>query len=136
MEKQKFRIKPYIIAAIVSLIIGAGIFCLYFFVKAQTSGYGLIVGCDASFIAGAVVASIAFFMFASSEGFFDFVSYGFKQLGSTMFSKNPNQFNNYADYRQQKKISRKQSPKIHFAVLIIGTAFLIAGIVLFILYIL
>ena len=130
MEKQKFRIKPYIIAAIVSLIIGAGIFCLYFFVKAQTSGYGLIVGCDASFIAGAVVASIAFVMFASSEGFFDFVSYGFKQMGAMLFSKEPSHYNDFPGYKEHKAEQRKSRSHYYVIVIIVSALLLIAYFIL------
>lgn len=134
MEKQKIKMKPYIVSSIISLIVGAGIFCLYFFIRGKEVNYGIVIGSDASIIAAVCLISIGFLMFAGRQGFFDIFSYGFKQLGSQLFAKDANRFNNFPEYRDNKNTIRKSSPKTFLPVLIVGTAFLIAALVLFIFY--
>ena len=134
MEKGKFKIKPYIIAGVISFVFGAAVFCLYFFLNRSSLGSDISVASNGTLISGACLFAMGFFLFAGSQGFFDFVSYGFKQLGSQLYAKEANKFNNYPEYIEYKKEVRKTSSKWYISVLIIGTAFILAAIILFIIY--
>lgn len=134
MEKGKFRFKPYLIAGVISLVVGAAIFCLYFFLNRDKIGYDVTAASNGALIAGACIFAMGFFLFAGNQGFFDFVSYGFKQLGSQLYAKQANKFNNYPEYVEHKKEVRKSSSKWHFAVMIVGTAFILVALILFIIY--
>lgn len=116
----------YLISLIISLIIGCIIFCLYFFLR-NKSLYDAI---NATSLAGVLLVCLGGLMFVSNEGFFDFVSYGFKQIGSSIFSKKANENNDFANYKQENTVKRKSKPKIFVCFLISGVVFLVAMIVL------
>ena len=126
MEK-KINWKPYIIAGVISLILGITIFCLIVFVgkKAYVDG--------AAFATLALV-STGTLTWISREGFFDFASYGFRQFGNALFSKKPNEYNDFAGYKNYKQESRENRSKYYISVLIVGGVFLIITIILFIIY--
>ena len=125
MDKKHIEWKSYIIGAIISLVIAILIFVLIFFAMKRSIldgvGYGSIV----------LLASAAF-MWISSEGFFDLFAYGFRQLGSMMFSKNPTQYNDYAGYKIYKGETRKDKPKLYLSVALVGVLELIAAFIIFI----
>lgn len=123
--KKKIELKPYIIAAIISLIIGGGIFCLIFLVFRKSVLDGIA-------FPGIILLSVALFIWISREGFFDLLSYGFKQLGSALFSKAPTQYNDYAGYRQQAYEIREKRSKYYLGVGLVGLLFLIAAIIYYI----
>ena len=81
-----------------------------------------------------VIFSIAILIILSRFGAFDTFAYGFKQLGAMMFSKNPAKYDDMIDYRNKKNEERKSKPKYYFAMLIVGVIFLIATIVLQIIF--
>ena len=125
--KEKFNWKPYIIAAIISLLLGIFGFCLIFLILKKPA-------LDGTAWPAIILISSSLLIWITREGFFDIFSYGFRQLGSTIFSKTPNEFNNFAGYKEAKNEIREKRPKYFFAVGAVGLIFLIATIILFIIY--
>ena len=127
MEEKKIVWKPYIISGIISLFFGIGIFCLvvFAFQKAYVDGTAF---------AALFLISAAGLIWVSREGFFDLASYGFKQFGNMLFSKKPNEFNDFAGYKEYKRESRENKSKYYLSVLAIGGVFLLATIILFVIY--
>ena len=126
-NEKKFDWKPFIIAGIISLIIGISIFCLvvFAFKKAYVDG--------AAFATLTLVSS-GVLIWVAREGFFDFASYGFRQFGNALFSKKPNEYNDFAGYKNYKQETRKNRPSYFFSLLVVGGVFLVATIIFFIIY--
>lgn len=128
MDKKRKNLKPYLIASAITLVIGGGLFCLFYFLVRK----GSIV--DGLGYPAIILLSIGGLMFVSSCGFFDFLSYGVKQFGSLLFGRKPNNYNDYPGYRQYKADVRKKSPSYFGVVLIIGAIFFIATIIVLLVF--
>ena len=128
MEK-KIRWKPYIIASIISIIIGGGIF-LIFFLTRKTIYWAI----DGTSYAAVALISVAGLIWVAREGFFDIFSYGFRQLATTMFNKKANGYNDFRAYKEYKVETREKRSKYFISVAIVGCLFLIATIILHIIY--
>lgn len=126
MENKKFNIKPYIIAGAISLVVGAVIFLLFFFLKDRS----LRVAIDGASYAGIILITISLLIIVTRFGFFDIFSYGFKQLGASMFNKNASKYNDFPGYKQQINSNRVKKPKYYFSILLIGLLFIIAAIIM------
>ena len=126
MENKKFNIKPYIIAGAISLVVGAVIFLLFFFLKDRS----LRVAIDGASYAGIILITISLLIIVTRFGFFDIFSYGFKQLGASMFNKNASKYNDFPGYKQQINSIRVKRPKYYFSILLIGLLFIIAAIIM------
>ena len=122
----KKNFKSYLFAFILSKVIGVTIFLIYFILNKFTM-YASINGTS---LAAIVLISISGLMFVSYEGFFDIFSFGFKQLGSSMFGKKGNETKDFAGYKEQKRVSREESPKFFLSILASGLIFLVAMVVL------
>lgn len=85
---------------------------------------------NGSSISAVILLGLGGLMFVANEGFFDIFSYGFKQVGSSLFGKKPNENNDFAGYKEQGKIKRESKPKIFISILISGIVFLVTMIVL------
>ena len=120
--KKRINLKPYIIASIISIIISAGLFSIFVFALKEPISDGLV-------IPGVVLICASGLIFVSREGFFDFASYGFKQLGNAMFGKNPSEYKDLADYKIQASQVREKRSKYYLAVLTVGLMFFIASLV-------
>ena len=81
-------------------------------------------------IAAIVLLGVGGLIFVSFEGFFDIFSFGFKQLGTSMFGKKGNETKDFAGYKEQNRIKREEQPKIFLPIIIAGLVFLLAMIVL------
>ena len=123
--KEKVNLKPYLIAGIISFVLGVFIFILIFLILNKPAVDGL------AFASLALLASSGL-IWVAREGFFDIFSYGFKQLGNSMFSKKPNEFNNYSEYKNAKNEVREKRSKYFISVAIVGAFFLLATIIVFI----
>lgn len=119
--KKRINWKPYIIAAIIGTIIGVGFFCLFFFGLKRPV-------IDGTGYASVVLIGIAVLIWIGREGFFDIFAYGFKQLGSQFFSKKPNEYNKYADYKEFVANEREKKSKYYLSFIAIGIIFLIITI--------
>ena len=126
-NEKKINWKPYIIAGIISLLLGLGIFFLFRF--AFKFAYF-----DSTAFAALILVSSAGLIWISREGFFDFASYGFRQFGNALFSKKPNEYNDFATYKNYKQETRENKSKYYLSMLIVGGLFLIVTIILFIIY--
>ena len=122
--KKKIHWKPYIIAGIISLLFGIGIFCLFYFAIKRSL-------MDGTSYAAIILLSVAAFAWISKEGFFDLLSFGFKQLGSMIFSKKPSEYNDYPGYKEMMAEKRKSSSNYFIAIAIVGVLYLIATLIIY-----
>lgn len=128
-NKKIVNLKPHIITAIISIIIGVGIFLAFFLTKRSLYGaFNGVTYASIVLIGGGVLYWVA------REGFFDMFSYGFKQLGSMMFSKKANELNNFSEYKEYKNELRQKKAKCYLTMIFVGCLFLIATIILAIIY--
>ena len=125
-ENFKKYLKTYIVSSIVSLIIGIAIFLIIYFSNNMTM-YSAINGASLSAV---ILLCLGGLMWVASEGFFDIFAYGFKQVGSFMFSKKPNENNNFSNYKEQNRVKRENKPKVFLPILLVGLLFLIVMIIL------
>ena len=125
--KKKINLKPYIISGIISLLLGIFIFILFFIILKRPA-------LDGTAYAAIILISSAGLIWVAREGFFDIFSYGFRQLGSTILSKKANEFNDYSGYRQFKNEIREKRSKYYFSIALIGLLFLVATVILYLIY--
>ena len=134
MKRAFQQIKKYwlinLITLLVSLVIGGAIFCLVFFLKNQN----IVAAVDAAAISSVSVLCIGLLLWMAHLGAFDTFAFGFKQLGSMIFSKEPRRDGQYQDYRKDKILKRTNSSYNFVAVILAGLLLLIAVIILEIIY--
>ncbi len=129
-ENFKKNIKAYIITAIVAFVIGAIIFILYFFLTYKDLHSAL----NGVSIAGIALVGIGGLMWVAGEGTFDSMSYGFKQMFTSAFNKKANKYNDFYAYKEDKRIKRETAPKVFLSFFAAASLFILAIIVLEILY--
>lgn len=122
--------KTNLIVFFVSLITGGGIFCLFFFLGERT----LLTAVNGATLGSVVVLLIGLLLLMSYLGAFDTFAFGFKQLGSMMFSKDPRKEGTYQEYRENKIEKRKSSSYYPVVIIIAGLLLSISIIVLEIIY--
>ena len=125
--KKKINFKPHIIAGSISFGFGVFMFCLISVILKMPA-------LDGTAYAAVILISLAGLIWIAREGFFDIFSYGFRQLGSTIFSKTPNEYNNFAGYKEYKNQIREKRSKYYITVALVGAVFLLATFILFIIY--
>ena len=134
MKRAFEQIKKYwlvnLITLLVSLVIGGGIFCLVFFLKDRN----IVAAVDAAAISAVSILCIGLLLWMSHLGAFDTFAFGFKQLGSMIFAKEPRRDGQYQDYRKEKIEKRTKSSYNFVAVILAGLLLLIAVIILEIIY--
>lgn len=133
--KFKERFKKYwktlLITFIISLLVGVGLFFTMFF----TGGRALKASTDGAALAAAVLLCSAGLVWVTRLGAFDTFAFGFKQLGHMMFTREkPNEYNSMREYNDKKMVKRASSPDFYLPILAAGTLFLIATIVLAIIF--
>lgn len=128
------NLKYYFIAGGVSLAFGIALFCLFFFIRKPRVGTGLDNWFDSGFIAGIILVCVGALMGVARDGFFDIFAYGFKQMGSALFSKKAHAYNDYPGYREDKKNKRASSPKLFISVLIVSALFLLVSLFMYLAY--
>lgn len=121
--KEKFNFKPYIISAIIGLAFGAGFTLLTFFAFKKALSDGLS-------IAGIFLVSAGLLIFVAREGFFDIFVYGVKQVKSQWFSKQANEYNNFAEYKETSNQYRKKKSKYYISLIIVGCLFLLSVLII------
>lgn len=120
----------YIIAGLIAFLLGSLAFLLFFFLVDKD----MISAINGVTISAVSLLAIGGFIWLSSQGTFDLLAYGFKQMFTSMFNKNANKYHDYADYHEQKNIARVSMPKTYFSFLFVGLLFGIALAVLEIIY--
>ena len=94
----------------------------------------MIAAVDAAAIAAITVLFFGLLVWMAHLGAFDTFAFGFKQLGSMLFAKNPRKDGAYADYRDQKTEKRQNSSYNFVAIIAAGILLCIALLVLDIIY--
>ena len=134
MKKAFLQIKKYwlinLVTFIISFIVGVSIFCLIFFLRNQT----IIAALDGAAIGSVIVIFLGLLMWVAHLGAFDTFAFGFKQLGSMMFSKEPRKDGTFQDYKEGKRIKRDNSSYNFVSVIAAGLLLSISIIVLEIIY--
>ncbi len=125
MNFRKFW-KTYLITFFVTSAIGSGAFCLYYFLM----GKGLLNACNGTSLVGIFLICACGLIYVSREGFFDIFGYGFKQLGTMIFGRKPNAYNDFPGYKEQKRVYRVKSSKYFVIIGIVGLLFVTAFIIL------
>ena len=123
MEK-KINWKPFIIAGSISLAFGLLVFLLLWFVAKMS----LV---DSLAIPSIVLVSFSILMWVAREGFFDIFSYGFKQMGSMILSKNPREYHDFSGYKSYKYEIREKRAKTFYVVAIVGVLFLVTTLIVY-----
>lgn len=119
-----------LITFLVSLAVGSGIFCIAFF----TSTRSIIDAINGATLGGLVVLLFGLLMMVSHFGAFDSFVFGFKQLFSLLFSKDPKKNGSFTDYRDERTQKRDASSYNFFATILAGLLLSTAIIVLEIIY--
>ena len=127
------RIKEDIITLVISLAVGGIIFLIYFLLNKDRYG-GISAGCNATILSAIILVSAGVLVWLSRLGAFDTFAYGFKQLGSSIFSKNPRKYNNMVEYKQDKYEKRKEKTNYYLFIILAGLLFGVATLILEIIY--
>ena len=134
MKRAFTQIKKYwlinLLTLVISLIVGGGIFCLFFFLRGKT----IVAAVDGSAVATVSILGIGLLVWMHHLGAFDTFAFGFKQLGSMLFAKEPRRDGKYQDYRQEKIEKRNNSSFNFVAIIVAGLLLSISLIVLEIIY--
>lgn len=127
------RIKENIITLVISLAVGGIIFLIYFLIN--QGGLGAIpAGCNAAILSTIVLVASGILVWLSRMGAFDTFAYGFKQLGSSIFGRNPTKYNNMVEYKQAKIEKRTEKTNYYLFIIFAGLIFGILTVVLEIIY--
>lgn len=127
------RIKEDIITFVISLGVGGIIFLIYFLLNKDRYGE-ISAGCNATILSAIILVSSGVLVWLSRLGAFDTFAYGFKQLGSSIFSKNPQKYNNMVEYKQDKYEKRKEKTNYYLFIILAGLLFGVATLILEIIY--
>ena len=134
MNKVFSQVKKYwltnLITFLVSLAVGAGIFCIVFFTRARS----MIDAIDGATLGGLIVLLFGLLMMVTHFGAFDFIVFGFKQLASSLFAKDPRRDGNLVDYKAMKAEKRSDASYNFVTMIFAGLLMLIAVLVLEIIY--
>ena len=134
MKKAFSQIRKYwltnLITFLLSIAAGVGIFCAVYFSRARS----IIDAIDGATLGGLVVLLFGLLMMVSHFGAFDSFAFGFKQLFSLLFSKDPKKNGSFTDYRDERTQKRDASSYNFFATILAGLLLSTAIIVLEILY--
>ena len=119
-----------LITFLLSLVVGAIIFCIMFFLRGRT----LLSAVDGAALGAISVLFLGLLFWMHHLGAFDTFVFGFKQLGSMLFAKDARRDGSYAEYRERKTESRNNSSFNFIAVIFAGLLLCIALLVLEIVY--
>ena len=121
-EERRKKIIADIITGVVFLVLSAAIFCLYFFLM----GKQLMHAVNGVALTGIIIISIGLLALVARLGAFDTFVFGFKQLGHSMFGKNPNQLGSLADYKEEVNKKRKAKGLYFIPILVVGALYILA----------
>lgn len=119
-----------IVKWVLSALVATSIFLAIYF----TSDRSIISACNSTFIPGVIMIGIAFFSFINYFGGFDFAEYGFISGINSLKKGSPIEYDDLIDYKTKKKISRKNNPFVFLPYAVYGIIYLIAALVLFLIY--
>lgn len=131
-ERKKQLLIADVITGFIALGVGALIFLLVFFLGEE--GRTLKNACNASALSGLVLTSAGVLILLARLGAFDTFAFGFIQIGTSMFGKQPTKHNSLVEYKEEQYEKRKKKSKYYFVIIAVGGLFLIALAVLEILF--
>ena len=120
-----------LIAAIVSLAVFAGIFCWVFFSRFNEE---IIAAIDGATFGTMAVLLFGLLSWVAHLGAFDMVTFGFKQLFSSLFAKKANRDGEFPDYKEAKTEKRINSSYAFVSIIFTGLFCSISIIVLEIIF--
>jgi len=119
-----------VITFLISLVVGAGVFCAVFFSRNRD----LLAATDGLSVAGIVVLFLGLLVWMGNLGVFDIFSFGFKQIVSTLFTKDPRRDGTFYEYKAEKREKRDASSNNFVSIIAAGVTILIAMVVVLIIY--
>ena len=119
-----------LITFIVSLVVGVSIFLVVFFYE----GRSMLAAVNGATLGGLIVLLFGLLMMVTHFGAFDIFVFGFKQLFSMFFSKDPRKDGQYHEYQDKQTQKRNDSSYNFVATILAGLLLSIAIIVLEIIY--
>lgn len=119
-----------LIVGLISLVIGLVVFFLYYFLNNQT----LLAAVNGVTISTFSLIGIGLLCWLAHLGAFDTFSFGFKQLGSMLFAKEPRKEGPFHEYKQAKKEKREKSSYYFIIIILVGFLFAFALAVLEIIF--
>lgn len=131
-ERRRQAFFADLISGGIALAIGALIFLLYFFLNEE--GRNLKTACNGTALAGGLVLGAGLLIWLTRLGAFDTFAFGFIQLGTSLFGRNPLKRETLVEYKQKRVEKRKEKTKYYFVIMIVGGLFLVALVVLEILF--
>ena len=121
----KFK-RTYILSTVISAIFGVAVFMLFYFLRGQA----LVAAIDGCTISAVVLAGVGLLCLVARLGAFDTMSYGFRQMFSSLFAKEANKYNDMVDYKEQKNIARSSSSYYFVPMFVVAFIFVIVLIAL------
>ena len=127
-------LKKKIISWSVIATISVGLFIFMLWNRGGFTNFSLYVFIDACFYPGIIMVLVGGLVWTTSEGVFDVFRYGFQSVYAHMGGDRDKQAEDYTGYKKRKSEQRKYSKPMLLPYFCIGGAFLIAGIVLAIIF--
>lgn len=126
IENIKKYPKAYIIALIISMVLGVTSFLLFYFLGNRN----IISLLNGTGVTGMILLGVAGLCIVSRFGAFDTLSYGFKQMFSSWFAKQANKYNDMAEYKEEKNRVRENGSYYYLSIIVVAILFIIAYIIL------
>lgn len=124
--------KEYVITAAIGLAVAVLIALSRGIFSAEEIDAIITIVSDAFFIPGVLLLCIGLILYASNEGLFLGVAYGFKVIGRTITAKKDEKLVNEEYHEYYARMSQKKVKIKHF--LLIGTIFVAVSIVFVVVY--
>ena len=129
MKRAFEQIKKYwlanLITFVICLLIGGGIFCLFFFLRNQT----IVDAVDGAAVATVSILFLGLLFLMAHLGAFDTFAFGFKQLGSMLFAKDARRNELSISFLKKRNNSSYLFVSVIFAGLILAVALLVLEII-------
>ena len=119
-----------LITFFISIVVGGIIFCALFFSRP----IDMISAINSATLGSLSVLAMGLLMMVAHFGFFDIFAFGFKQMFTMIFAKNPNGAGQFHEYREKQTEKRDSSSYNFITVIAAGLLLSISIIVLEIIY--
>ena len=127
--EQKKSLRRYLISTACALLLAVLFAQIRGFSFSQPLATNLAALCDGFFVSGMLVAGLGAMIWVSTTGFFDILSYGFKNLSVLVPFHHRRKYKHFYEYKAEQAAKRS---KPQFFLLVIGLSMvLIAAIFLY-----
>lgn len=131
-ERRRQNLIADLITGAVSFAVGALIFLLFFFLNEE--GRILKSACTGMALSAAVLLAAGLLIWLARLGTFDIFAFGFIQLGTILFSRDPLKRQTFIEYKEKRVEKVKNKSKYYFVIMIVSGLFFIALAVLEIMF--